>query len=228
MAKRPTRVWGPHDDVLIYTCDLLDIIQHQRWESLPQLASHFRPQVEGERLLLDRPFARREWRALGDGTYYRSSGGFFATGRGALPLMLGFAAGQAIANSNARRQAAAAAQPRWAYADAGHLFVATHGFYMQTGRGLYRWGWDAIDGASVEAPGVVQVQGRSVNGPVHWQLETHAAELVFVLWTLARHQDHPQLVTDTWLPRGWVAWAAHQQGRMPRAVRVPPPALGDG
>lgn len=66
-----------------------------------------------------------------------SRGSLIATGRGALPAMAVFSAGQAMGNSRRRAAAAAASVPRWRTIDTGAVFVSTHGFYLQTHKGLH-------------------------------------------------------------------------------------------
>lgn len=217
MTRKAKRAWDPHDDVLLYTCGVLDTIRSQRWEALADLTTHFPRKIEGERILLDRAYHFYTWGSPGDGSYLHDSSTFLATGRGAVPLMLGHAVGRAVGNSGRRAAAAAAAVPRWMVTETGHLFVSTHGFYLQSPNGLLHWTWDSIDGASVPAPGMFEMQGQSASGPVNWRLGTHAAELLFVLWSLVRHPEHPQFVSQTWLPAGWANWAA-QQGKRPLGV----------
>ncbi len=94
--------------------------------------------------------------------------------------------------------------------DHGHVFVTTHGFHLQTMGGLYQWTWDAVTAMNVVGFGIVELHGESSNGPVHWLLHTYAAELLFMLWAMARHPRHPQVVSNTWLPPHWVGWAAAQ------------------
>lgn len=221
MARKKKRTWGPHDEVLIYVCSVLATIRAQRWEELADITTTFPRQVEGERILLDRPYSFLVWGSPDDGTYVHDGSTVLAVGRGAAPLMIGAAVGRAIGNSSRRAAAAAAAQPRWMTTEAGHLYVSTHGFYLGAPSGLHRWSWEHIDGASVPAPGFFDMQGQGANGPVNWRLGTHAAELLFVLWALVRHPQHPQMATESWLPTGWVGWAAHEHGKTVPGVTVP-------
>lgn len=222
--KKNVRVWGPYDDVLLYTCSVLHTIRQRRWDDLADIRTHFRPHAEGERILLDRAYTVLGWGAPGDGSYTHDSSTVLATGRGAVPFMVGHGIGQAIGNRSRRSAAAAAAMPRWMPTGGGHLFVSTHGFYLHASNGLHRWEWAAIDGAALASPGLFDLQGRSENGSVHWQLATHAAELLFVLWALVQHPDHPQLASHTWLPLGWAAWA-EEHGRTPPGIPVSPSGL---
>jgi hypothetical protein len=90
--------------------------------------------------------------------------------------------------------------------------VSTHGFYLQTqSAGLLPWSWGALVSAAMTARSSVHLQGLTAHGKgVSWLLRTPWAELVFVLWALARHPQHPQLLTGSWLPPGWVEHARHR------------------
>lgn len=223
--QQQQRSWTAYDDVLMYTCAVLSTIQERRWDDLADVTTHFPLQVEGERVLLEQPFRLLTWGAPGTGTYHRNDSTLIATGRIGVPLMFGHAVGRAVGNSHRKAAAAADAVPRWTPTDEGQLFVSTHGFYLHATNGLHRWGWESIDGAGIAGPALVQIQGQATTGPVNWQLSTHAAELIFILWALVRHHDHPQLVTESWLPAGWAAWAHHTVGKTPPAVDHTAPAV---
>ena len=58
--------------------------------------------------------------------------------------------------------------------------------------------------------GCVIVNGRSSRGPLTWRAVTDCAELLVVLWAINGHPQHPQLVDGSWMPAGWIPWAAAQ------------------
>jgi hypothetical protein len=45
------------------------------------------------------------------------------------------------------------------------------------------------------------------HGPISWILESHWAELAFVLWAIVRNPQHPQIIDGSWLPQHWAQWA---------------------
>lgn len=157
------------------------------------------------------------WDSPGDGTYYHSGGTFIATGKGGLALTAGIAGVQAMRNSSRRRQAAAAAQPRWIPADQG-LIHGSHGFYLQTPTGFHAWDWGSVHSAQVIGIGKAWIQGQSDRGPISWVIDSHWAEMIFVLWALVCNRCHPQLIGGCWLPPHWMPWAADQGFPPPRIL----------
>lgn len=208
-GRNRKRTWVAEDSALWHTCAIVAAVRNREWRDLPNIGVSF-VTGEHERVLASSPFELYTWRALGDGSYAHSSGTMVAWGRGALPVMVGFAAGQAMGNSARRSAAVAATVPRWVHDDGGQIYVTTHGFHLQTMGGLYRWSWDSIDSAQVVHHSIVEIHGRAANGAVHWRFRTPAAELLFTLWALVRHPRHPQLISGTWLPPNWARWAAEQ------------------
>jgi hypothetical protein len=87
--------------------------------------------------------------------------------------------------------------------DQGLLWVSTAGFYLQTDAGLFPWAWVAVRSIVLTGPGAAHVQGTSQSGEVSWLLQSDWAELVFVLWAMAVHPNHPSLPNGGWLPPGW-------------------------
>ncbi|SIR99105.1 hypothetical protein SAMN05445060_2016 [Williamsia sterculiae] len=148
-------------------------------------------------------FTLHDFGAMGDGSYVHNNGFFFASGGTGLALTAGMAAGRALGNGSRRSAAQAAAVARWKQIDQGALFVSTHGFRMQTQRGMYSWWWDAIGSMQLVAPGTVQFSGDSANGHVTWILGSEWAELVFTFWARVRHRRHPQFLNGGWVPPGW-------------------------
>ena len=167
----------------------------------------------GETMLAQGPFAALEYRAVGDGTYLRDSGFFFATG--AAGLAVAAAAAMARSGGNAARRAAAQADamPRWVQTGVGELTVSTTGFYFD---GHY-WSWADVDQMTVTDEHF-EMRGTSLDGPIHWTLRTPWAELVFVLWALHTHRQHPQLFNTAWLPPDYLAWVLASGYQVPRAL----------
>ena len=223
MVRKSIRSWGPYDTALWHTCAVLAAVRANRLEGLPQIGVPFAMQMGGcdERIFGSGEMVLSEWDAPGDGSYQHSGGFFMATGKGGLALTAGVAGMQAIGNASRRRRAAAAAQPRWLPVDHGLIHVGTHGYYLQTPNGFHPWNWESLDSAQVVDMAKVWLQGRSVNGPVSWLIDSHFAELTFVLWALARHPRHPQLIDGSWLPPNWAPWAADQGYPLPH-IEVPP------
>lgn len=145
-----------------------------------------------EKILAHGPFELLAWQAPGDGSYMHSNGMVVATGRGGLAMMAGFAAVQAIGNSSRRRDAAPMSQPRWTPIDHGTLAIGNFGIHL----------------ASLTGPGQLSIDGVAANGPVKWILNSHWAELVFMLWASVCNPSHPQMTGRTWLPQDWMtkAW----------------------
>lgn len=96
----------------------------------------------------------------------------------------------------------------WHHDFSGELTVTSHGFYLQTGEGRFRWLWQDVSQAEVSAFTALMLQGQSESGTITWRLRSSWAELVFVLWVMAANPGHPQLATGSWLPDHWVEWAA--------------------
>lgn len=109
-----------------------------------------------------------------------------------------------------RRQALAAAQPRWLPMDHGLIHVGSHGFYLQTPTGFHAWGWGSVHSGQVIDAGKTWVQGRSERGPISWVIDSHFVELTFVLWATVCNPRHPQLIDGSWLPPHWMPWATAQ------------------
>ena len=206
--------WSERDAALWQTCRLTAARAAGRpVHPAAPLPSPVRPQLgDAETLLATGPFTRYVYDAGGDGTYRRSSGFFFATGAVGLAATAAVAAGQAIGTSRRRRQAREAATPRWVRAGTGVLTVSTHGFYLSGPQGLAPWAYDAVGSCTVGRPGLVDLSGRSTEGPVRWLLESDWAELVFAMWALGTYPDSPELLSGAWLPPGWLHRATRLRG----------------
>ncbi|WP_156096663.1 hypothetical protein [Amycolatopsis jejuensis] len=205
--------WTYRDEVLSYTCQLAALLENggDPAEVEEVLAPFPGRNVAGERFWASGPVVVSDFRALGDGSWSVSTPFVFGTGALGVGLVAGSLAGSAVARSRARRNAAAAATPRWVPIENGALYLSEHGFHLYTPQ-VHPWSWGGITGAAMVAPAVVHVAGNSKGGPVSWLLQSDWAELLFVSWAHAVHPRHPQLVTGQWLPPGWVEHARrHRQ-----------------
>ena len=218
----PNREWLPSDSALWETCRIVaDSINGHALES--QLATYF-PLSPGEVALVSGDATVDEFRAAGDGRY--ASQTTLVAGSGTFGLALGAAslAATVIGNANRRAQAQADAQLRWRPGLQGGIVVTTNAFYLQCAQGLFRWDWNSIDLMAVAQYNCAVFQGRSASGPMTWRLSGPWTELVFALWALARHPQHPQFLDGSWLPANWIRWAT-DQGFPPQ---LEPPALARG
>jgi hypothetical protein len=220
MGRNDVRAWGPYDTALWHTCAVLNALQRDTVAALPVVGVPFAMQLGGqqERIFGSGEMTLLAWDSPGDGSYYQSGGFFLATGRGGLALTAGAAGVRAIRNAARKREAAALAEPRWMPIDSGLVHVGSHGFYLQSANGLFAWDWNSIDSAQVVEMSKLWIQGQSSSGPISWTLQSHWAELAFVLWATVRNPRHPQLIDGSWLPQHWLHWAAGQG--------YPPPQIG--
>ena len=95
------------------------------------------------------------------------------------------------------------------------LYVTNDGFILHNAQHLLTWTHHDVTAMQIIEPNRLIMQGQSDRGPLTWQLQCPYAELLFVLWALERHPDHPQLVDGSWLVPGWIDFA-RSQGRDPR------------
>ncbi|WNB85526.1 hypothetical protein [Cellulomonas sp. ATA003] len=204
--------YSEHDAAVWHTRSMLHALWEGRVDRLPHVPTTFLPQLgPDERVVARGGFELLTFRPLGDGALQPGSGGFFfATGRGGLAATAAVAGVRALNDRSRRRAAAEAAVPRWVVDAGGVVFVSTHGFYLDTGHTLQPWAWPHVDSMELAGPGAVHVRGRTAQGPVSWTLRTDWAELVFVLWCLARHPGHPQLGSGAWIPAGWAEREEHR------------------
>lgn len=211
-----TGTWTQHDTALWHTLDILAMRLTGTLDRRPTVLTSFaHAWGPDETILAQGPYELMQFTAA-DG------GSFLIGGTGGLGLAL--LAGTAIYSANRRTE-------KWRRVDQGQLSVSTHGFYLASAAGLRPWSWDGIDAVTVAGPGAVYLQGRSDQGAaVCWGVGSDWSELLFVLWALARHRQHPQLLDGAWLPPGWTARAAHhgyathrQSTDITRALRSPKP-----
>jgi hypothetical protein len=163
------------------------------------------------------PVGVESFHAIGDGS--RPAGSTVLATSGGFGFALGVAT-YAIANANRQAQAAADATPMWRPAFGGSVVVTSQGFYLLDDAGKLDWDWDSIDLMQVVGFSCVVMQGQSAAGPVTWRITSDWAELIFVMWAMARHPRHPQLLDRSWIPARWPEWA-EQQGYRPHLPEQP-------
>lgn len=207
-AGAPEPGWSERDSVLYETCRYVAaLVAGQAPVPRAPIATTFVPQGgPGDTLLAQGPYEMLEFRAVGDGSYVHDSSFFFATGAVGLAATAGMALVRAAGNSNRRAAANAAAQPRWVVEESGVFTVGLFGFHLHNNDGIYYWAWESITAMTITHPGYFEMYGDSTRGPVHWTFASPWAELIFALWALRRHPQHPQLINGAWLPPGWLDW----------------------
>src|SRR3954447_12327914 len=208
MSRRKTieAGWTDRDSALWHTCEIAaDLSQRRVPEPRLRVVSNFPPRLGAdERYWAAGPFALHEQRPFGDGSYTHDSGFFLATGRAGLTATAAVAAFRAAGNARRRRQAERDAIPRWTQIDCGTVYLSRYGIHLNSPVGVFPWAWSSITAAQMIAPAAVHIFADSTRGPVSWILQSDWAELFFVAWALTCHPQHPQLVTGTWLPPGWL------------------------
>lgn len=216
--KAPTDELTPYEAAIWRTVAINQSIDHGVMGKFPQVPTHFPLQLGGdrERVFATGPFQLRDYIALGDGSYMHQSGMMFATGAAGLALTGAFAVGQAIGNSSRRSHAEAMATPQWHVIDQGQVFVSGAGFYLDTGRNLFPWGFRSIHSARLVKPGAALINGESRQGPIAWIVESDWAELIFTLWARLIHPNHPQFAGNAWIPPGWSDRARTSKYGLPR------------
>lgn len=200
--------WTARDEALWSTAEMGVLLRQNRLKQRQRMPVPFAMQHASD----ETPYAHGSFRLLsfqatGDGTYAHNGSSMIATGRGAVPMMLGFAAARAAGNASRRRSAAAMAQPRWTVIDTGTLTISDYGFYMHTPTAIHAWNWDSIQMATLMGPGSLQIIGQATQEAINWVLESDWVELVFLFWATVRCPDHEQLLGRTWLPDHWVTKA---------------------
>lgn len=216
LFKRATREWTEADSALWYTSQALADICDRKVPSLR--ADTLFALREKEVAFASGQFALEAMRATGDGSYVHNSTIAFGTGAAGLAMTAGVLVGAAMGNASRRAQAMRDAQVCWRAESQGILTVTSQGFYLQTATSLLPWTWNAVDMMAVDSFNVVVLFGQSTGGAVTWRLQSVWSELVFVLWSLARHPNHPQLRDGSWLPPGWAPWAEAQGYALPAAA----------
>lgn len=202
------RQWLPADSALWHTLDIVSTIQ-QRNIPRQRVATVF-PLKENEIALTSGNFNIDSMRAIGDGSYVHNSSFVFGTGLIGAALTVGTLTASAAGNASRRAAAAADAQVTWRPAFQGMLTVTNRGFYLQTPEGLFWWNWESITLLEIQNFSVLVMQGQGDSGPVTWRIWSDWAELIFALWALHVHPNHPQFLAGSWVPPNWVEWAATQ------------------
>ncbi|MCA0438311.1 MAG: hypothetical protein LCH98_17875 [Actinobacteria bacterium] len=198
--------------------ELSDVNRFHEVETVPVL---FAPQLApDERFVAAGHFQLYDYGAVGDGTYERNSGFFFAAGPAGLALTGGVAAARAIGNASRRSRAASDAIPRWKVIDQGQIWVSHLGFSMRGQQSFLVWDWPSILAVELIGPGRLCFDGESDRGRIRWILQSDWAELAFTLWARARHPQHPQFVGRTWIPPGWA------ERTIARGYALPPALSG--
>lgn len=221
-AKEVTEGLSDHDVAIWHAVECLQKLDRGASDQLPRQQTTFAPQMgRCERVMSVASYNRLVYTSLGDGTYYQTGGApFVAVGSGAV-LGASLAASGLIAMGtvvgNSRRRAAAqdAAQVQWRVVEQGHLYVSTHGFYLHTAYGLNPWPFDCVTSAEMIAPGCMLLSGNGAEGPVQWVVNSIQSEFLFTQWARRVHPGHPQLVSHSWLPRGWVQRVQQSRFELP-------------
>ncbi|MGI8456961.1 MAG: hypothetical protein ACR2LI_02440 [Propionibacteriaceae bacterium] len=205
--------WSDLDGARLLTCQIVHDIRGGRLPSV-RVQTMFRLSP-GTVAFVCGPCRVDELRAAGDGSYSRSSGFVFGTGGLGLALLAGSLAANAAGNARRRNRAMADAQVAFRPEFEAHLFVTNDGFVFQSHQGISGFRGVDVDAVQVIDPNVVLVQLRSDRGALTWRLWSPWAELLFVLWALDQHPDHPQMRDGSWLHPAWLDYA-RSQGHDPR------------
>jgi hypothetical protein len=112
----------------------------------------------------------------------------------------------------------------------GRIYVSTHGFYLRTRSRLTTWPWEYAGSVAVARRSAVRFSGSTGRDyPTSFTLQTHWAELVFCLWSLARLPRELRVLNLPWLPHDWRQhaeahdrWPAEQLADLHRALGDPP------
>lgn len=207
--------WSAEDQAMLLTCLIIDDVTHQRVPAIRAQTMFALP--AGVAAFVSGPVRVFALRADGDGSYNRSGSFVFGTGKLGMAMMAGSLLGNAVANNRARNRAMADAQVAFRHQFDGSLYVCNTGFIFHNAEGLFSWDFDSVAGMEVIGPNTVIMQGESEHGAVTWRIHCPYAELIFVLWALECHPQHPQLIDGSWLSRDWPAFA-RSRGRDPRLV----------
>jgi hypothetical protein len=203
--QRQSSAWSRHDAAVLVTVEIVAALVAGDRGRLRPVAADFPVHLSpDEALLAVGGVDVLSFRSAGDGTYAHQRPVVFTVGRPGTAAALTGAAVSAAGNRVRRRRAAADMQARWLLDDRGWIWVSSAGFYLRTPSGLFPWPWGAVRAVSLLEPGAVRLDGTGESSSVSWVLRTDWAELVLLLWTLARHPSHPQLQDGSWMPAGWL------------------------
>ena len=192
--------WTARDSVLYATCEIFVAAVNGRLKERSIPAHTFAPQFSlDEQVLAAGEYDLAWWGAVGNGSYERHT--FIAGGSGALGVgLLGATAlGSAIGNASRRNQAALDSTGMWRLVERGIVNISDRGVYLQSPVSFRPFAWSHIMQADLAAQTVLQFVVQTSSGVEHLALTSDWAELVFVLWALAVHRNHPRLVTTSWI-----------------------------
>lgn len=193
-----------HDAAIWKTLLVNELIDVGRFEQVETVPVVFAPRISSdERFVGTGGFELYDFGAVGDGSYTKDAGFFFATGAAGLALTGTVAAARALGNASRRSRAAADAVARWKVMDSGLVWVSQHGLSLRGRTGFYVWGWDDFLAAELVGPGALCLDGAADSGQSRWILASDWSELAFTFWARARHPQHPQFLGRTWIPPGW-------------------------
>ncbi|GHH50363.1 hypothetical protein [Streptomyces candidus] len=197
--------WGPLDDHLLYTCGVVHDLTQGRLHHRPPLPTTARLHP-GELSLASGPAARSTWRALGDGSYNRSS----TMAMGSTGFVVGALAVNAMGNASRRNQAMAAAQPRWVVEGQGEVTVTDQRAIFSHPQSWLDLPWNGLATMDLAGPDTIECAFHDINGKGYTTVRLHSlwASLIFVLAAHAAFPAHPRLLTHGWLPPGFEARAA--------------------
>jgi hypothetical protein len=197
--------WTDHECALWQTCEIVrDVVEHGAWpEAIPV---GFARQIDhDERIFLHGDYQRSWHGSVGDGSYQRSS--FFLGGLGPAGVALGAATLglSAIGNSSRKARARRDATEQWRPFDAGHLYISTHGFYLDPGNGMFAFSYNSLLRADLGGPGVlVATISMDNNTQQQFAITTLWAELIFVAWARLLCPTHPSLHNLGFLPSEFI------------------------
>lgn len=215
----PQPGWTPHDEALLHTCRLANLmITRGDPSQVPEVLAPFRPDVVGERLWASGPFSLWDWRPLGDGSWEKPRWSKAELVIGLTNFAPVTAVSRFVKIKRAADQAAEDAVARWVQIASGTLYTSTYRFYFYTFTPqpqIYPWHWEDVTSAELLGPRSLRFTATSEVGPVTWMLESDWAELVFVTWALTMHPKHPQLASGSWLPPGWIQHARSWHRQVP-------------
>jgi hypothetical protein len=128
-------------------------------------------------------------------------------GFGLIGMTLGAAtlAGSAMGNSSRKSRARAAATEMWRPCDRGHLYLSTHGFYLDNGQEFLPFPYESVLRADLTAPGTFEfTASMAAGGQANFMIQSYWSEMLFVMWACICNRHHPRLANLGWLPRGFI------------------------
>lgn len=198
--------WTPRDESLLRTAFTIHCILTDHYDEVPGIPVPFA--VPGHfpenRVIATAPFTLYSYQAVGDGSYERDNGFFFATGPYGLAATAEMGIARAVGNSHRRAAAQADATQMWRPVDQGRAFVNVDGFHLVAANDLVSWDWESIIMGQMAQRGQFSMVGNSQGGRVSYAVESDLAELIFFLWAAHMQPQHPQLYQRVWLLPEWL------------------------